>query len=40
MEGLFNSGVWDQVPRPHDKLVVGTKPVFKRKTGKDGEIEK
>ena len=40
MEGLIDSGVCDQVLRPHDKLVVGTKSVFKCKIDKDGEIEK
>ena len=31
MEGLIDSGVWDQVPCPHYTLLVDTKPVFKRK---------
>ena len=37
---MVDSGVWNQVPRLHDQLEVGTEPVFKRKIDKDGEIEK
>ena len=40
MEDLIDSGVRNEVSRPHGKLVVKTKPVFKRKIGKDGEIDK
>ncbi|CAN0353481.1 unnamed protein product, partial [Ascophyllum nodosum] len=40
MNGQINNGVWVQVERPKDKTVLGTKTLFKRKIGKDGQIEK
>ena len=40
MEGLIDCGVWDRMPYPHDKQVVGTKPIFNRKIDNDREIEK
>ena len=40
MNGQINNGVWVQVERPQGKTVLGTKTLFKRKTGKDGQIEK
>lgn len=40
INGLVANGVWDQVKRPADKLVVGTKILFKRKIGENGEVEK
>ncbi len=40
MEGLINNNVWEQVPRPEGTLVVGTKMIFKRKVGPNGEVEK
>ena len=35
-----NNGLWVQVERPKGKTVLGTKTRFKRKIGKDGQIEK
>ena len=32
--------VYMQVARPQDKPVVGTKMLYKRKIGQDGEVEK
>ena len=40
MNGQINNGVWVQVERPKRKTVLGTKTLFKRKIGKDGQIEK
>ena len=40
MNGQINNGVWVQVERPKGKTVLGTKTLFKRKIGKDGQIEK
>ena len=39
-QGFIANRVWTQEPRPKDKLVVGTKEIFTRKIGKDGEVEK
>ena len=40
MNGQINNGVWVQVERPKGKTVLGTETLFKRKIGKDGQIEK
>ena len=40
MNGQINNGVWLQVERPEGKTVLGTKTLFKRKIGKDSQIEK
>ncbi|CAM9520770.1 unnamed protein product, partial [Ascophyllum nodosum] len=40
MNGQINNSVWVQVERPKGKTVLGTKTLFKRKIGKDGQIEK
>lgn len=41
MAGLVKTMMWDQVPRPiNNKLVVGTKILYKRKKNKRGEVEK
>ncbi|CAN0335182.1 unnamed protein product, partial [Ascophyllum nodosum] len=40
MNGQINNGVWVQVERPKGKTVLSTKILFKRKIGKDGQIEK
>ena len=40
MKSQVNNGVWVQVERPKGKTVPGTKTLFKRKIGKDGQIEK
>ena len=40
MNDQINNGVWVQVERPKGKTVLGTKILFKRKIGKDGQIEK
>ena len=40
MDGQINNGVWVQVERPKGKTVLGTKTLFKRKIGKDGQVEK
>jgi len=39
-QGFITNRVWTQEPRPKEKLVVGTKEIFTRKIGKDGEVEK
>ena len=40
MDGQLVRQVWEVVPRPKRKTVLGTKTIFKRKVGKDGRIEK
>ena len=40
MLGMVENCVYKQVARPKDKLVVGTKMLYKRKIGQDGEVEK
>ena len=40
MLGMVENCVYKQVARPKDKLVVGTKMLYKRKIGKDGKVEK
>ena len=40
MHGMVENCVYKQVPRPKNKLVVGTKMLYKRKIGQDGEVEK
>ncbi|CAN0226333.1 unnamed protein product, partial [Ascophyllum nodosum] len=40
MDGQLARQVWEVVPRPKGKTVLGTKTIFKRKIGKDGRIEK
>ena len=40
MNGQINNGVWVQMERPKGKTVLGTKAFFKRKIGKDDQIEK
>ena len=40
MNGRVNNGVWVRVERPKGKTVLVTETLFKRKTGKDGQIEK
>ena len=40
MLGMVENCVYKQVTRPKDKLVVGTKMLYKRKIGQDGKIEK
>ena len=40
MNGLINNGVWVQVERPKGKAVLGTKTLFKRKIGKDRQLQK
>lgn len=39
MDGLKRNGVWDQVKRPDERLVVGTKMIFKRKIGENGKVD-
>ena len=39
MNGHLDNGVWVQVERLKGKTVLGTKTLFKRKIGKDGQIE-
>ena len=39
MKSLSDSDVWDIVPLPTEKKAVGSKWVFKIKTGADGNIE-
>ena len=38
--GMVENCVYDQVARPKDKLVIGTKMLYKRKIGQDGKVEK
>ncbi|CAM9602327.1 unnamed protein product [Ascophyllum nodosum] len=40
MDGKLARQVWEVVPPPKGKTVLGTKTIFKRKIGKDGRIEK
>ena len=40
MLGIVENCVYKQVARPKDKLVVGTKTLYKRKFGQDGKVEK
>ena len=40
MLGMVENCVYKQVARSKDKLVVGTKMLYKRKIGKDGKVEK
>ena len=40
MPGIVENCVYKQVARPNDKLVVGTKMLYKRKIGEDGKVEK
>ena len=40
MLGMAENCVYKQVARPKDKLVVGTKILYKRKIGQDGKVEK
>ena len=40
MLGMVENCVYKQVARPKDKLVVGTKMLYKRKIGQDGKVEK
>ena len=40
MDGQLARQVWEVVPRPKGKTVLGTKTIFKRKIGKDGRIKK
>ena len=40
IHGQIINDVWVQVKRPKGKTVLGTKTLFKRKIGKDGQIEK
>ena len=37
---MVENCVYKQVARPKDKLVVGTKMLYKRKIGKDGKVGK
>ena len=40
MPGKIENCVYKKVARPKDKLVVGTKLLYKRKIGQDGKVEK
>ena len=40
MRGMVKKSVYEQVVRPKDKLVDGTKMLYKRKVGEDGTVEK
>ncbi|CAN0441784.1 unnamed protein product, partial [Ascophyllum nodosum] len=40
MLGMVENCVYDQVARPKDKLVIGTKMLYKRKIGQDSKVEK
>ena len=40
MDGQISRGVWEMAERPKGKTVLGTRTVFKRKVGKDGQVEK
>ena len=40
MRGMIENSVYEQVVRSKDKLVFGTKMLYKRKVGGDGTVEK
>ncbi|CAN0337938.1 unnamed protein product [Ascophyllum nodosum] len=40
MVGQLARQVWEVVPRPKGKMVLGTETIFDRKIGKDDRIEK
>ena len=40
MLGMVEGCVYKQVARPKEKLVVGTKILYKQKIGQDGKVEK
>ena len=40
MLGMVENCGYKQVARPKEKLVFGTKMLYKRKIGKDGKVEK
>lgn len=40
MEGQIGNGVWMQVELPNGKTVLGTKTLFMRKIGNDGQVGK
>ena len=40
MLGMVEKCVYKQVARPKDKIVVGTKMLYKRKIGQDGKVKK
>ena len=40
MDGQLACQVWEVIPRPKGKTVLGTKTIFKLKIGKNGRIEK
>ena len=40
MLGMIENCIYKQVARPKDKLVVGTKMLYKRKNRQDGKVEK
>ena len=40
MLGMVENCVYKQVARPNDKLVIGTKMIYKRKIGQDGKVKK
>lgn len=39
-KGLNGDGVWDRVPGPNYKLVVGSNVLFNRKINKHGDVDK
>ena len=40
MLGMVENSFYKQVAWPKDNLVVGTKMLYKRKTGKSGKVER
>ena len=40
LETLKKFGVYEEVPQPHDRKIVGSKWVFRMKMGPDGQIER
>ena len=40
MLGMVENCVYEKVARPKDKLVIGTKIIYKGKIGQDGKVEK
>ncbi|CAN0354073.1 unnamed protein product [Ascophyllum nodosum] len=40
MLGMVEDCVYKQVARPKDNVVIGTKMLYKRKIGQDGNVEK
>ena len=38
LDQIENNHTWELVPRPHDKIVIGTKWIFKNKLNENGDV--